>query len=156
MWLADGSFFRISDRSGWRHLYHYGAPDGALIKQVTSGKWEVRTLHGVDESRGWVYFSGTERSASRRRRVPDQARRFWDASACRRRRATHTATFSPTMAYYVDTWSNVTTPAADPATPATAPMLRVLESRTRLPRLNEPSRLSQPELLQVKTRDGSS
>src|SRR5439155_26574302 len=61
VWLKDGSFLWLSDRSGWRHIYHYGA-DGSAIKQVTDGKWEVRALHGVDEAAGWVYFAGTERS----------------------------------------------------------------------------------------------
>ena len=29
---------------------------------MTTGDWELRTLHGIDESSGWIYFSGTERS----------------------------------------------------------------------------------------------
>ena len=60
-WLADGSFLWLSGRSGFTHAYHYTA-DGTLLKQVTNGKWELRTLHGVDEKGGWIYFSGTERS----------------------------------------------------------------------------------------------
>ena len=35
---------------------------GTVLRQVTRGEWEARTLHGVDERAGWVYFSGTERS----------------------------------------------------------------------------------------------
>ena len=61
VWLRDGSFLWLSERSGWQHLYRYPA-DGTLDRQVTNGSWELRTLHGVDEARGWVYFSGTERS----------------------------------------------------------------------------------------------
>ena len=60
-WLEDGTFLWLSERSGWKHLYHYRA-DGDLIRQVTDGEWELRTLHGVDEDDGWVYFSGTRRS----------------------------------------------------------------------------------------------
>src|SRR5436190_19180864 len=60
-WLDDGSFLWQSERSGWRHLYHYAA-DGKLIKQVTDGKWEFRSLEGVDEEKKLVYFSGTEHS----------------------------------------------------------------------------------------------
>ncbi len=60
-WLKDGSFLWSSERTGFQHLYHYKA-DGTLIRQITDGKWEARTLHGVDEAGGWVYFSGTERS----------------------------------------------------------------------------------------------
>ncbi|MEO0248221.1 MAG: DPP IV N-terminal domain-containing protein, partial [candidate division WOR-3 bacterium] len=60
-WLKDGSFLWLSERTGWQHLYHYAA-DGKLIRQVTSGPWEVRTLYGVDETQGVVYFSATEHS----------------------------------------------------------------------------------------------
>src|SRR5207247_1594698 len=60
-WLKDGGFLWLSERSGWKHLYRYG-PDGRLSGPLTEGRWEVRTLHGVDEAGGWVYYSGTERS----------------------------------------------------------------------------------------------
>ena len=60
-WLKDGSFLWQSARNGWLHLYHY-AQDGKLLHQVTDGKWEVRSIDGVDEDKGLVYFSGTEQS----------------------------------------------------------------------------------------------
>jgi dipeptidyl-peptidase-4 len=149
-WLNDGSFLWVSDRSGWRHLYHYGA-DGTLIKQVTSGKWEMRTLHGVDEPRGWVYFSGTERSPI----GSDVYRVRLDGSGMRRLSSsdgTHTATFSPSMAYYADTWSDVTTPPQTRLHAGDGTEVRVLE-RNKVAALGE-YQLSKPELLQVKTRDG--
>ena len=37
VWLRDGSFLWLSERSGWQHLYHY-ASDGTLERQVTSGR----------------------------------------------------------------------------------------------------------------------
>ena len=57
-WLKDGSFIWQSARNGWKHLYHFAA-DGKLIKQLTSGDWEVRDFYGVDEKSGYAYFSGT-------------------------------------------------------------------------------------------------
>ncbi len=57
--LKDGSFLLPSERSGWRHLYHFGI-DGKLKRAVTSGSWEVRNLNLVDEPSGWVYFSATK------------------------------------------------------------------------------------------------
>ena len=44
-WLKDGSFLWESERDGWHHLYHY-SPTGTLIRQVTDGKWEVRSVEG--------------------------------------------------------------------------------------------------------------
>jgi dipeptidyl-peptidase-4 len=103
-WLEDGSFLWLSGRSGWPHLYHYSG-DGALIKPVTSGKWEVRTLHGVDTSRGWIYFSGTERSHI----GGDVYRIKLDGTSLERvskAPGTHSAEFSPGFAYYIDRWSD--------------------------------------------------
>ncbi|MBA4064788.1 MAG: hypothetical protein C0501_13960 [Isosphaera sp.] len=53
--LADGSFLFPSDRSGWRHLYHYAA-DGKLLGPVTAGEWEVREVLRVDADKT-VYFT---------------------------------------------------------------------------------------------------
>src|SRR4029077_3016622 len=107
-WLKDGSFLWLSERTGWAHVFHYSA-DGALLKQVTDGAWEVRTLHGVDESRGWIYFSGTEHSPI----GGDVYRQKIDGSGVERlSRAdgTHAATFSPAFGFYIDSWSDATTP----------------------------------------------
>ena len=57
-WLADGSFLWLSERDGWKHLYHYSA-DGTLEGQLTSGNWEIRALEHVDAKNGWVYFTAT-------------------------------------------------------------------------------------------------
>jgi dipeptidyl-peptidase-4 len=56
--LKDGSFLLPSERTGWKHLYHFDK-DGHLKRPVTSGPWEMRTLQCCDEERGWIYFSGT-------------------------------------------------------------------------------------------------
>lgn len=57
-WLPDGSFLYASDRSGWRHLYHYAA-DGKLLGPVTSGEWEVKDVLRVDGPEKTVYFTAT-------------------------------------------------------------------------------------------------
>src|SRR5688572_11748339 len=62
IWLKDGSFLWLSERSGWRHFYHYAA-NGTLIRQVTRGEWEIRRTHGVDPSGTWVYFTSTTHGA---------------------------------------------------------------------------------------------
>ena len=51
VWLKDGSFLWFSERSGFKHLYRYSAA-GEMVTQVTNGRWEVRTLFGVDEANG--------------------------------------------------------------------------------------------------------
>ena len=62
LWLEDGSFLWRSERTGFAHLYHYEA-NGSLRRQLTDGEWEIRSLHGVDESaESKVFFTSIEHS----------------------------------------------------------------------------------------------
>jgi len=150
VWLKDGGFLWMSDRSGWSHVYRYRS-DGTLIAPVTSGKWEVRTLHGVDERAGWMYFSGTERSHI----GGDVYRIKLDGSGLKRlstSEGTHTAEFSPAFSFYIDSWSDVTTPPQTRLHKSDGTEVRAIEANP-VPVLAEFA-LSKPEFLQVKTRDG--
>jgi dipeptidyl-peptidase-4 len=152
-WLKDGSFLWFSERDGFRHLYHYSA-DGKLLRQVTDGPWEVRAIHGVDERAeggGWIYFSGTERSAIGRDvyRIRLDGR---DLSRLSKTAGTHAARFSAAYSFYIDAWSDVTTPTQVRLHRSDGSELRVIDANP-VAALGQ-FRLSKPELLQVKTRDG--
>lgn len=150
MWLADGSFLWQSERSGWRHLYLYKG-DGALIRQVTTGEWEVRDLHGIDEKGGVVYFSGTERSPI----GLDVYRIKLDGSGLQRlseKAGTHAAKFSPSLAWYVDNWSDATTPNQARLHRGDGTLAKIVDENL-VPQLAAYD-LPKPEFLQVKTRDG--
>lgn len=149
-WLKDGSFIWISERSGWQHFYLY-SPDCKPLRQITSGKWEADVLHGVDEATGYVYFSGTERSYIGK----DTYRIRLDGTGLQRLTeapGTHNANFSPTFTYFVDTWSEIMTPPQTRLYRADGSLARVIEEN-RVEVLKQ-YRLSKPEFLQVKTRDG--
>ena len=60
--LEDGGFLWLSERTGFQHVYRYDA-EGKLVKPLTEGRWEVRSLNAVDEEAGSAYVSGTFRSA---------------------------------------------------------------------------------------------
>ena len=62
--LSDGGFLWLSERTGFNHIYRYGA-DGKG-RALTSGDWIVTHLVRVDEANGVVYFGGTKRSALER------------------------------------------------------------------------------------------
>jgi dipeptidyl-peptidase-4 len=150
IWLKNGTFLWFSERNGWRHLYLY-QDDGTAVRPVTTGKWEVRTVHGIDEEKGWIYFSGTEHSYIGQ----DVYRIKLDGTGLHRLSAaegTHNATFSPGFSFYLDRWSDVHTPAQTRLHQADGRELRVVDSN-KVAALNE-FRLVKPEFLQVKTRDG--
>ena len=150
VWLADGSFLWSSERSGFQHIYHYAA-DGALIKPVTTGAWEVRDLYGADKANDWIYFSAIERSPI----AGDVYRIHADGSGMQRLSdapGTHAAKFNPSRTLYIDSWSDIQTPTQ-------ISLVRNDGTRVRVIDANEASvlrdyRFLKPEFLQVKTRDG--
>jgi dipeptidyl-peptidase-4 len=150
LWLKDGSFLWLSDRSGWKHVYHY-APGGKLIRQVTDGKWEVRSLHGVDQAGGLVYFSGTEHS-----HIAVHAYKIkLDGTGLTRLTRTegnHSVNFNPTFTHYIDTWSDVNTPTQVRMAKADGSLARVIDEN-RVEALKQ-FKLGRVEFVQVKTRDG--
>jgi dipeptidyl-peptidase-4 len=108
IWLKDGSFLWFSERSGFKHLYRYSAA-GDMLKQITTGRWEVRTFYGVDETNGVVYFSSPERSAV----GTDIYRIRLDGTSMTRLSqagGTNRALFNPDFTQYVGIWSSITTP----------------------------------------------
>ncbi len=54
-------FFWISDRSGYKHIYHFNY-EGEKLAQVTDGDWQVTFVHAVDSDRELIYYTSTEAS----------------------------------------------------------------------------------------------
>jgi dipeptidyl-peptidase-4 len=149
-WLGDGTYLIASERTGWKHLYHYRGAE--LIGAVTSGEWEARDFHGVDEENGLVYFSGTERShigldVYSVRLDGNGLKRLSQAPG------THKAEFNANFSLYEDTWSDIATPPQRRLHRASdGSELRVLDANP-VETLAEYG-FRRPELLEVKTRDG--
>jgi dipeptidyl-peptidase-4 len=149
-WLSDGSFIWQSARNGWRHLYHY-AQDGKLVRQLTDGKWEVRSFEGVDEKNGLLYFSGTKDSP-----IGVQGYRTkLDGSGLTRLTAnagSHSIDVNSGYDFFIDRWSDINTPTQVRLNTLDGKTVRVIEDK-QIPELSQ-FKLVKPEFLQVKTRDG--
>ena len=149
-WLDDGSFLWFSARDGWAHLYHYAA-DGQLLGRVTEGAWEVSDLHGVDTAGGWVYFSGmrdspVETHAYRVKLSSGEIQRLTELGCG------HGVNFAPHFEYFIDTFSNVTTPSKTCVRKVDGEIVRVIHAGD-VAALRE-YRLSMPELLRVPGANG--
>jgi dipeptidyl-peptidase-4 len=53
--LKDGSILWACERDGYRHLYRFTS---GTAQQLTSGRWVMDELVGVDEKRGRLWFTG--------------------------------------------------------------------------------------------------
>jgi len=150
IWLKDGTFIWASERSGWEHLYHYSA-DGKLLRQITNGNWEVRSIEGVDEANGFIYFTSTEHSP-----IANNGYRIkLDGTGLTRITTTegsHRVDVSPAYNYFIDFWSDLNTPSQVRLYDAGGKLVRVI-SENKVDALKQ-YKLGTAELLQVKTRDG--
>lgn len=101
-------FLWSSERTGYRHLYLYGL-DGKEIAQLTKGDWEVNHVEAVDEAKGIVYFTSTEKSPTERHlfRVALDGSGF---ARITKGDGFHMVNLSPTADLYVDAYSNAMTP----------------------------------------------
>ncbi len=106
--LPDGSFLWWSIRDGHRHLCLH-QPDGALLRQVTKGAFDVQELLHVDAAGGGLWFTASGED-------PRQLHLFHaplgggDARQVTRERGTHQCSISPDGKAAFAIWSNVETP----------------------------------------------
>jgi dipeptidyl-peptidase 4 len=149
-WLRDGTFLWLSERTGWQHIYHYDQT-GKLLRQITNGDWEADPLEGVDEDKGVIYFSATEHSHI----APQLYSIRLDGTGMKRlstAEGSHRINFSPEYNYFIDTRSDVNTPAQMSLYDSDGKLVRVV-NENKVAALKE-FKLGTTELLQVKTRDG--
>jgi dipeptidyl-peptidase-4 len=149
-WLKDGSFLWLSDRSGWRRIYHYGG-DGKLIKQVTNGDWDVRGLDSVDEAKRMVYFSASEHSYI----ANSEYSIALDGTGLKRLTVTegnHRASFNSSSSHFLDSWNDANTPTQFRLYDSAGTLVRLIDEN-KVDALKQ-YKLGKVEFMKVKTRDG--
>lgn len=66
VFLENGEeFIWISEKDGWRHLY-LKSVDGSRDVLLTDGPYDIATLYGVDEKKGYVYFNASPENSTQR------------------------------------------------------------------------------------------
>lgn len=150
--LSDGSFAWLSEKNGFKHLYHYDR-DGRLIRQITNGRWEITSYFGIDEKNGYAYFSAIgvddnwiDTHVYRIRTDGTGLERLTKTAG------THRAQFNKQLTHFVDVWSDANTPAQTRLYSADGALVRVIDENP-VPVLSQVN-LSKPEFTRVKTRDG--
>lgn len=106
----DSGFLWMSERDGWRHVYHYGY-DGAARKRLTAGAFPVHRVVHVDSARRQVYVvasADTARPYDRHvYRVALDGSGFTALTAAP---GQHQPVFSSSGDFFVDAYSSLTEP----------------------------------------------
>lgn len=101
------NFSFLSDRSGFNHLYWYNV-SGNLEKQVTSGNYEVSAFYGYSPDDGTFYYASNEESPLQRAvyKIDKRGRK----TKLSKDAGTNSAQFSSDLRYYLNRYSNLSTP----------------------------------------------
>ncbi len=107
--LKDDSFIWTSEKDGNNHIYHY-SKKGKLITQVTKGDWEITNYYGFNENNGKIYYQSTE-NGSINRTIYSVLINGKKKKRISKKTGTNNADFSADFSYYINTFSNSTTPS---------------------------------------------
>lgn len=145
-------FFWISDRDGWSHIYRYNY-DGEVENQVTQGKWEVTYVHTVDYENSKIYYSSTEESPLERHLYSIN----FDGSNKQKytvAEGQHNITMGPDGQYYLDRYSNVSTPTQVELWSTDNGKIETLEDNNEVKEFTESHVYAPKELFSFTTSDG--
>src|SRR2546426_1769190 len=152
-WIDGGKQFLFgSEREGYDQVYFVNR-DGALVRRVTPGGWDVQEVYGVDEKKQVVYLSGAMDGPLGRQLV----RVGLDGKGLTRlstEPGTHGAEFAPTFTLYVETYSRAGVPPVQTLRRADGKLVRSIADNAKLREKVAAPGLHRPEFVTVKTPEG--
>ncbi|MBD2700950.1 S9 family peptidase [Spirosoma sp. BT702] len=145
-------FYWVSERDGYAHLYRYDY-SGKLLNAVTGGKWEVTFVHHIDPKNKKVYYTSTEASPLERQLF------VVDTDGKNKRRLTtvpgkHTINFSTNGQYFIDKYSNVSTPTQVELRDVKGQLIKALETNQKVSDYVANHGYAHKELTRFTTSDG--
>ncbi|TWJ04570.1 dipeptidyl-peptidase-4 [Mucilaginibacter frigoritolerans] len=147
-------FFWVSDRSGYYHIYRYNY-DGKLINQVTKGNWDMIKVSGIDPESKKIYYLSAETSG-----LEQQFYAIKFDGSDKTKLSTvpgfHDINMSPNTKYYLDSYSNVSTPLHVALNDDKGKTLKMLEDNKGVSDFIKDHAYSAPEFFNFKTADGTS
>lgn len=153
-YLNDGkSFIRTSEQDGFKHIYHHNM-DGSLIRQITSGNWEVSSMVGIDEKAKKLYFISTEESPLERNfyliNLDGKGKKSLTPA-----KGTHTINMSSDYKFFIDYYSTTENPVKVTLNDTAGKEIKVLEDNQALIDQLAGFALGKKEFFSFPTVDGT-
>ncbi len=153
MMFTKDNFLYISEKDGFSHIYLYSI-NGILEKQLTSGNWDITDLYGMNPISKTVYYQSAEESPLRRSVYSvDTKGKVTKLSS---KTGTNSASFSANFNYFVNNYSNITTPTLITMNDEKGKELFVLNDNAALKAKIEGSSMPQKEFFSFETPQGIS
>ncbi|APY10218.1 S9 family peptidase [Seonamhaeicola sp. S2-3] len=146
--LKDNSFIWLSEKDGYNHIYYYDK-DGQLINQVTIGNWDVTKYYGYSEKTNRVYYQSVENSSINRDvysiKLNGRGKRRLTST-----NGTNNASFSADFSYFINTFSNATTPPKYTLHNANGSLIKSIKNNDALAQKLSNYKLSKKEFSTIK------
>jgi len=154
IWFDGGKQFLFeSERDGYAHVYLYTRA-GALVRRVTTGNWDVATVHGIDAKARVMYFTGTIDGPLTRSllRIGLDGKGLTRIS---KEPGTHSVEFDSTRQLYVDLYSRAGVPPVQVLRRADGTAVRTIADNQVLAGKIAALSLTPPEFMKVRVADGT-
>ena len=149
--LENGEILWISEKDGFSHIYR-NRPDGRPINQVTRGNWEVNNISAIDTKNEIIYFSGKKETETENHLYSIK----FNGSRLKRltkEKGSHSSSFSPTLNYFINSYSSFTVPPKTFLRQDSGKIVRVLSETDRSQ--FDAYGLTYPQLINIFTDDGT-
>lgn len=150
MIVKDGYIMFLSDRDGFRHLYLYNM-NGSLLRSVCPANIDITAAYGYDSKTGDIYYQAATTPQTRHIYV---AHKNGKTDKLSTKEGTNSATFSTTLAYYFQTWSDRNTPYVCTSHTSQGKQLSVLVDNKQLRETLAKYDIPQRELFSFTTSEG--
>ena len=145
-------FLIMSERDGYNHIYKYNTTKKELT-QVTQGNFDITNYYGYDEENDMVFYSSTEEGAIYRTvyKVRDDGKKKKQLS---NQKGYNSASFSKGYQYFINYFSNATTPNYVTMNNRKGKVIRVLEDNAKLKEKMKDYALQTKEFFDFTTSEG--
>jgi len=152
--LPDGNGFMLThETDGYRHLYLYNM-NGELIKQITSGNWDVTEVYGYCAETDMVYYQAAKKSPLNREVYASNINTK-EVINLAINDGFNEAQFSKGFKYFINFYTDANTPYYITLHDNTGKMLREIETNKSLnEKMNEEYNFSPKEFFTITTEDG--
>ncbi len=149
----DGKYFiYVGEMDGYNHIYLYTMA-GKQVKQITKGEWDVTDFYGYEPKNKMFYYQAAELSPLRKN--------VYTVSVDGKKKirltkgdGSNSASFSKGFKYYINSFSNTTTPKVVTLFKSDGKQIRVLEDNSELKEKVQGYCISPKKFFTFKTSEG--
>lgn len=141
----------MSEKDGYNHLYLYTIA-GNLVKQITKGQFEITSFLGWDQKANVFYYASNEGSPLRTAiyKIDGKGKK----TKLSTRTGSNSAIFSTNQKYYINTFSNISTPTLITSNDNRGKELTTLLDNSKLKAQTAQLNMPQKEFFTFRTSSG--